>query len=275
MDRNSLLQNKDYLRVDQYRDSLNLGARAQLHERFGSNPIGWFKWVMAHMSLAPGQQVLECGCGPGWLWRNNLEEIPAGCRLMLTDLSSGMVAEAKEALSVTEHDIDFFDVDIVALPFDDQLFDVIVANHMLYHVPDRIKALSEVQRVLKPDGRFLAATIGENHMLELRDLRRQLLPELAASYQQLSKAFSLENGRAQLAPWFTQIKMYRYKNPLRVTEVEPLLGYVLSSSQARSEADPDRLQAAWQLVQKHIEERGSFDITTDSGMFVALNEGES
>ncbi len=60
MDRNSLLQNAEYLCADQYRDSGNLGARAQLHQRYGSNLTGWFKWVMAHMGLGPGTKVLEC-----------------------------------------------------------------------------------------------------------------------------------------------------------------------------------------------------------------------
>jgi ubiquinone/menaquinone biosynthesis C-methylase UbiE len=275
MDKNSLLQDTNYLRWDQYLDSQNLDARAQLHQRYSSNPNGWFKWVMAHMQLLPESQVLECGCGPGWLWRNNLEGLSAGCQITLTDLSPGMVAEAEEALSASSQDFLFFDADIVSLPFDDQIFDTVVANHMLYHVPDREKALAEVQRVLKPDGRFLAATIGENHMFELRNLRQQLAPKFASSFQQSSKEFSLENGRAQLKPWFNQINLHRYENRLYVTDVEPLLRYVLSSSQARSEAAPAKMQSAWQTVRNRIEEHGSFEITTDSGMFVAVNGDKS
>jgi ubiquinone/menaquinone biosynthesis C-methylase UbiE len=275
MDNNSLLQDKNYLRCDQYLDSRNLDARAQLHQRYSSNPNGWFRWVMAHMQLLPESQVLECGCGPGWLWRNNLEGLPAGCQITLTDLSPGMVAEAEEALSGSSQDFRFFDADIASLPFDDQIFDVVVANHMLYHVPDRKKALAEVKRVLKQDGRFLAATIGENHMLELRNLRQQLAPKFSSSFQQSSEEFSLENGWVQLKSWFDQIKLHRYENRLNVTDVKPLLEYVLSSSQARSEVDPDKMQSAWQTIRNCIEEHGSFEIMTDSGIFVAANEGES
>ena len=275
MDKKSILQDKIYLRWDQYRDSRNLDARAQLHQRYSSNPNGLFKWVMAHLQVLPESQVLEYGCGPGWLWRNHLEGLPAGCQITLTDLSPGMVAEAEEALSAPSQDFRFSEADITLLPFDDQIFDVVVANHMLYHVPDRTKALVEVHRVLKPDGCFFAATIGKNHMLELRSLREQLVPEYAAPFQQSSKAFSLENGQAQLAPWFSKIKLHRYENRLNVTDVKPLLEYILSSSQARSEVDPDHLQAAWQTVQKRIDQQGSFVITTDSGMFIARNESIS
>jgi ubiquinone/menaquinone biosynthesis C-methylase UbiE len=275
MDKNSLFQDTNYLRWDQYRDSQNLDARAQLHQRYSSNPEGWFKWVMARMQLLPECQVLECGCGPGWLWRNNLERLPAECQITLTDLSPGMVTEAEEALSTSSRDFRFFDADIATLPFDDQIFDVVVANHMLYHVPDRNKAFAEVQRVLKPNGRFFAATIGKNHMLELWNLRRQLAPKFASNFQQSGKEFALENGQIQLNPWFNQIKLHRYENRLRVTDVEPLLEYVLSSSQARSEVDLNKIQGVRQIVRNRIKEHGSFEITTDSGMFVAVNGGET
>jgi ubiquinone/menaquinone biosynthesis C-methylase UbiE len=275
MDNNSLFQDTNYLRCDQYRDSQNLDARAQLHQRYSSNPKGWFKWVMAHMRLLPESQVLECGCGPGWLWRNNIEGLPAECQITLTDLSPGMVAEAEEALSASSLDFRFFDADITTLPFDDQIFEVVVANHMLYHVPDRNKAFAEVQRVLKPNGRFFAATIGENHMLELWNLRQQLAPKFSSSFQRSGREFSLENGQVQLIPWFNQIKLHRYENRLKVKDVEPLLEYVLSSSQARNEVDLNKIQSARQTVRNHIKEHGSFEITTDSGMFVAVNGGET
>ena len=272
MARNSLLQDAEYLRGDQYRDSRNLGARSLLHQLYGTNPQGWFEWVMVHMDLRPGCKVLECGCGPGWLWRNNLEALPVGCQFTLTDLSPGMVAEAEEALSATYRDFRFLDADIAELPFDDQTFDIVVANHMLYHVPDRSRALSEVQRVLKPNGRFFAATIGDHHMGELWDLRMLLAPELTILFQQSSKEFSLENGKGQLAPWFNQIKIYRYENNLKVTDVEPLLAYILSSTQSRNRVEPEQLHKVRQTVQNSIEEHDSFDISTSAGLFVAQNE---
>ena len=155
MEDNSLLQNAEYLRQDQYRDSRNLGSRAQLHQQYGSNSTGWFEWVMAHLSLKPGNHVLECGCGPGWLWRENLERLPAGCEITLTDLSPGMVAEAEEALSQTGRSFRFLDADIVDLPFEDQSFDIVIANHMLYHVPDRQKAAARGQTCSQAEWPFL------------------------------------------------------------------------------------------------------------------------
>jgi SAM-dependent methyltransferase len=268
----SQLQNIDYLKTDQHRDSRNLSDRAQLHQRYASNPQGWFEWVMDHLSVVAGNHILECGCGPGWLWRNNLQRIPNGCQITLTDLSPGMVAEAEAALSSTSHDFRFFDADVMQLPLEDHEFDIVIANHMLYHVSDRQKALAEVRRVLKEDGRFIAATIGQNHMLELRDVRKELSPQVAIEQRQTSGIFSLENGRSQLAPCFKQIELFKYPNQLLVTDVNDLLAYVLSSSQARKEVDKDRLVFVSQIVQKTIDEQGYFKITTDSGLFRASNK---
>ena len=53
------------------------------------------------------------------------------------------------------------------LPFEADTFDAVVANHMLYHVPDRAQALAEMQRVLKPGGQVYLATNGLAHLREL------------------------------------------------------------------------------------------------------------
>ena len=58
-------------------------------------------------------------------------------------------------------------MDAQDIPFEDDTFGCVVANHMLYHVPDLDKGLAEIRRVLKPGGKLYAATNGEAHMLEL------------------------------------------------------------------------------------------------------------
>ncbi len=55
------------------------------------------------------------------------------------------------------------------------LFDAVLANHMLYYVPDKSTALTEVKRVLKADGRFFTSTVGEKHMQELECWVKQFI----------------------------------------------------------------------------------------------------
>jgi SAM-dependent methyltransferase len=268
-------QDPEYLRNDQYRDSSNLDARAALHRRFSTNRVGWHNWVFGQLGLSPGDRVLECGCGPGWLWHGNLERLPKSCVVTMTDLSSGMVAEAKANLGSTGYVFDFRVENIESLSFEDNRFDVVVANHMLYHVPDRDRAFSEVRRVLRSGGRFYAATNGRNHMIELRQLGEEILKELGIEIRlpnvqnEAASAFGLENGRSQLAQWFEQVTLLEYEDSLLVTEPKPLLDYIASSSQVRTLLTQKIQDQIVSYISRRILQEGAFAITKSSGLFVA------
>ncbi len=268
-----LFQDAYYLQRNQYRDSSNLDARAALHRRFSTAVTDWQPWVFELLALEPEMRVLECGCGPGWLWRENVARLPEGCHITLTDLSPGMVAEAEAALAGSGHRFDFQPANIQALDFADDTFDVVVANHMLYHVPDLPQALAEVRRVLKPNGRLLAATNGDKHMAELATLVPDSLRQTVASLRMRGQgerlAFRLENGRAILEPYFDTIALHLYEDSLWITEVEPLLAYAFSMikpDEDLPETAVNQLREAWAAK---IEVEGGIHISKHSGVFVA------
>lgn len=260
-------QDPDYLRRDQYRDSGNLTARATLHQRFSTSATPWFDWVWQKMALQPGEQVLECGCGPGGLWQYNRERIPAGCQVTLTDLSAGMVAEAAATLAPMPH-FRLETANIEQLPFADASFDLVVANHMLYHVPHLARALAEVKRVLRPQGRLVCATNGKGHMQELTELGRAY--NLPLQFRSGELSFRLENGADLLRPTFSQIERHDYDSYLAVTEVAPLIDYALSYGETRQHVTPDQIDALRQYVAETIARDGYFRITTASGLFTAI-----
>ena len=173
----SKFTDQQYLKTDQYRDSTNLDARVAIHQRFSTNPYGWFRWVFdTLLKLPENAKILELGCGPGYLWKENVNRIPAGWNITLSDLSSGMVDAAWRNLVVTGRTFQFKEIDAQSIPFEEETFDAVIANHMLYHVPDRPKAIAGIQRVLKPDGHLFATTIGQNHLNEITDWIRQANP---------------------------------------------------------------------------------------------------
>lgn len=257
-----------YLRGEQYRDSGNLRARMGLHERFSVNPQGWHSWVFAQIVLPPGGRLLELGCGPGGLWRANAERIPGDWRLTLTDYSAGMVREASGAVAHARRDVVIAaaNVDAQALPFADGSFDAVIANHMLYHVPDRPRAFGEIRRVLRPGGRFYAATNGGRHMLELGELAAG--ETLVAARIRGNLGFNLENGADELASFFAEVALERYDDALVVTEAEPLLAYIRSMS-LNPDRDDTRLTAA---IADLLARDGAIRITKDTGMFVGVRE---
>jgi ubiquinone/menaquinone biosynthesis C-methylase UbiE len=180
---------------EQYRNDANLSARINLHRRSSTNPISWNRWVFDQMRLPDGARVLELGAGTGLLWSENRDRLPAGLELVVSDSSEGMLRAARDQLDGLAG-VEFRQMDAARIPDGGRTFGVLVANHMLYHVPDRAAVFAEVIRVLRPAGRFYAATNGATHMAELDDLISK--PEKRAMIS--TTQFSLENGAEQLAP---------------------------------------------------------------------------
>ena len=175
-------RNQSYLMGSQYKNADNLRARMALHERFSTNKEDFARWVFDHIEAPQEAHVLELGCGPVNLWVKNRERIPQGWRITLTDLSPGMLEEAKRATETLDATSDYRVADAQAVPFEDGTFDLVVANHMLYHVPDELKAVAEIRRVLKPGGRLYAATNGREHMSELQTFITEQLGEFGAAF---------------------------------------------------------------------------------------------
>ena len=256
-----------YLKTDQYRDSSNLDARAALHQRFSTNPRGWFNWVFdALAKLSSNAKFLELGCGPAYLWKECSARIPSTWDITLSDLSPGMLDSAWRNLVVTGRAFQFKEIDAQSIPFPDEAFDAVIANFMLYHVPDRPKALGEIRRVLKPGGRLFAATVGENHMREALQWTKRIGKETMAS---VSVPFTLENGFEQLVSVFSNVELTRYPDSLKVTEVKPLIAYILSNVSA-GDVIESGLAGVKKELQEELKAKGEIFITKDSGLFEAI-----
>jgi ubiquinone/menaquinone biosynthesis C-methylase UbiE len=242
------------LRDEQYGDASRFGARVELHRRFSTNPEPWHSWMFDRLGLPPDARVLELGCGPALLWRGNADRIPSGWRIVLSDFSPGMLEAARRVLAPVNHGFELVVVDATEIPFDAQAFDGVIANHMLYHVPDRERALSEIRRVMTPGGRLYAATIGRRHLQELY--------ELAGLPNRPPQAFGVENGGEQLEAVFDDVVFHEFHNALRVTEAEPALAYVESIAGPLENRDE-----VVRVITARISAHGAFELTSSTGLF--------
>ncbi|MHB1317893.1 MAG: class I SAM-dependent methyltransferase [Anaerolineae bacterium] len=249
----------------QYETDANLQARIALHAQYSTNPLGWYNWIWQHLALEPGMRVLEAGGGDGAMWRGRIEGLPSGCRLLLTDLSLGMVSSARSVLA--EMGITYAVADAQSLPVASESCDLVVANHMLYHVPDRAAALGEIARVLRPSGRLCASTVGEGHVREMHEWLAAVCPAAAVAQALHLPAFTLQSGAEELAALFPSVTRADYVDNLVVDSVEPVVAYMLSSWSAL--LGEQELRALRSILSGELRSSERIVVHKESGLFMA------
>jgi SAM-dependent methyltransferase len=111
--------------------------------------------------VAP-RSVLEVGCGWGAFAAAVNDR--TGADVVAIDISPRMVELARS------RGVDARPGTVEDLPFADEVFDVVVANWVLFHVPDLDRGVSELARVVRRGGRLVAVTNGLDHFQELAEL---------------------------------------------------------------------------------------------------------
>lgn len=107
----------------------------------------WRKEALSDLS----GKILEVGVGTG----RNLKYYPAGCRVIGIDKSEKMLWRAHEKAEGRKN-ITLYPMDAERLEFPDNSFDYVVITFVLCTIPDPVKALREMRRVLKPSGELIA-----------------------------------------------------------------------------------------------------------------------
>ena len=195
----------------EYADDARLRRRAAAYTGVGT-VVDARAAIIAAVAAARPSRVLEVGCGWGELARRIAGEVDTD--VIATDLSPHMVELARAGGVAAEV------ADVQDLPFADGNFDVAVAAWMLYHVPDRDRAVSELARVLRPGGRLVATT---NSLLHLHELR-----ELVGSGRS-TIAFSRESGGELLARHFTRVEREDIDGELEFADRAEVEEYVRAS----------------------------------------------
>jgi len=246
----------------QYKNADKLNIRIALHERYSINKVPFGDWIVSNYDIKPGSRVLELGCGTGSMWKEHLHLLDNGSNVVLSDFSEGMLNEAKENLG-EQPNIEYRIINIQDIPYEDNTFDVFIANMMLYHVPDLKKGLSEVARVLKNEGTFYCATYGENGIVQYLE---ELLHEYGVN-NDMNKFFTLQNGTEKLGEYFGDVYRLDREDGLEITNIDDLIEYIYSTTRMANIADVDRDTLEQILLSKMVD--GVIYIPKEYGMFVA------
>ncbi|MEC9489839.1 MAG: methyltransferase domain-containing protein [Halanaerobiales bacterium] len=98
-----------------------------------------------------GMRLLEAGVGSG----KNIEYYPDNLEIYAIDFSLKMLKQAEKKAKKYNKEVKLLEMDIQNLDFENNYFDLIVTSCVFCSVPDPVKGLKELRRVLKEDGRII------------------------------------------------------------------------------------------------------------------------
>ena len=251
---------------NQYKNASNISSRITLHQLFSQNKQGWFPWIFEKCELKPNMKILEIGCGDGTLWKNRLDKIPSNTKLILSDVSEGMLRDVRRTLGMKNERVKYKVFDCHEIPYQDEAFDLVIANHVLFYCEDIKQVCGEIRRVLKKDGRFICSTYGQNHMKEVNELVRGFDERIVLSAEKLFEKFGRDNGNEILKEFFSETKWEQYEDSLLVPESEPLIAYVLSCHGNQAQYIMDKYNDFRSYVKKRTNK--GFYISKDAGVFI-------
>ena len=251
---------------NQYQNATNISSRINLHSLYSQNKQGWFPWIFQQCHIKPRLRILELGCGDGTLWTDNLALIPEDISITLSDISSGMLRDARRAIGSSDTRFAFRAFDCKKIPYKDGSFDLVIANHVLFYCDDIPAVLKEICRVLSPEGHFLCSAYGKAHMQEVSQLVEDFDDRIVLSADKLYERFGRENGRKILEPFFPDAKWLSYEDFLLVQDAEPLISYVLSCHGNQNQYILDHYKEFRAFATKKTAK--GFRITKDAGVFL-------
>lgn len=263
------LTNMESSLKSQYQNSSNISARIRLHSLYSVNPQGWFPWLYEQCQIRKGMKILEIGCGNAQLWKENLDCIPHEVSVILSDISEGMIREIHRDDRLEGGHFSFEVADAHKIPHEDESFDLVIANHMLFYCEDIPGVLREVRRVLRRGGRFVCSTYGADHMKEISELVREFDSRIVLSEECLYERFGKENGREILQEYFGEVTWRQYEDAIWIDVPEPLMEYILSCHGNQNQYISDKYTRFRSFVTGKAAS-GGFSITKDAGIYVCF-----
>lgn len=265
------IDERTYL-AKQYKSKDNLQVRIETHEKYTEPKVDFIFFVLDQLSWTGQEQVIDVGCGAG----SYVEPANQRCGAYFAcDLSFGMLQGLPSA------GLSRVNLDAQQLPFASNTADVVLANHMLYHVPDQHTAVAEIYRVLKPGGYLLAATNSADNMPELTEIRLAIIEKFALSLPKLSGSrlsFNLENGAEVLERHFNSVVRKDLDSALVFRTSQPVVDYINTSRDYYMGIMPDGVQweaveeAIHEAVKSRIAQAGTFRVQKLTGVFVCQKD---
>ena len=270
--------------IKQYIKSDNLEKRINIHE-YSTSDVNWHDYLLDKCDIKEGMSILDIGCGNGLLWYRERNLLPDNINIYLVDNSKAMLDSAKQIhfsekdfytdknIKFHYHICDASNINKLS-EINSKKFHRIMANHMLYHIDDsdRKLLLGYVNAMLTDDGKFIASTIGKNHMKEIFELAYEYDKNVKAP-EWFSRGFILENGKEQLDDFFSNVTMFYHDNNLLIPDWRVIYDYLCSLPGIEKVMRKNK-EASVKFLRDRVTESKAFFIRKSTGVFVAKKNFE-
>jgi SAM-dependent methyltransferase len=251
-----------FLRDVQYASDANLAARQSIYAH--ADPlIDLPAAVVDSLSLGGTEVVADVGCGNGAYLTELTRRGHQGGVLGL-DASHGMLRAARRHAASAA----LLVADAMALPIRAGSAQVVLAMHMLHHVPDVAQAVSELRRVWAPGGQVVVGLNADDHLRQMREVIFAVLDRRGRDAGRfVTERLRLDDGAELLAGYFRSVTRHDFVSELKVPGPGPVEDYVRSMTLTADQAEQDQIVTE---ISSRLDfgSDGLFRVTTHSGCLI-------
>lgn len=268
------LYDPQFLNTSSYKNDQALNKRKSIYD-FLVPRIDLTASIISHINLTSVERVLDVGCGAGGLLIRLKQEkgLNPRCELYGIDIAEGMLEKARGQSEAGKLSINFQLASADQLPFPDSYFDVIICQHVLYHVADVQKAVEEAYRCLNDGGQYLVTLNSQFSKTKLFALRNMLAKKLKVESLQLQERFNIENFEPYFKS-FSNLRLVKFEGEIRLENPEPYVDYIDS---VRDNYDQTFSDEAWRsalaevrkVIEDELRTNGVFTDSHLGGLFIA------
>lgn len=246
--------------------SASLAARLASNERYGG--VDFQGWLLDHLEVAPGMDVLDVGCGGGAQTLRLLERVGAGGSVSALDISPESVAQLRRASPATNLQVETADMAqlarVVAEHFRHKRYDLAQSTYALYYAADPVAVLDAMRRALKPAGRLAVCVPNDPHGLVELVKRFRPVPDAVESCGRF--------GPEVLEPYFRRhcvtVDIHLLRNDLTIPGADEVIRFLRNSSYF----DPSIEAHVRDAVDAEIARTGRFRYQKNSYLIIGAPE---
>ncbi|MCC6932135.1 MAG: class I SAM-dependent methyltransferase [Deltaproteobacteria bacterium] len=245
---------KTFLKDFLYGSTFELDQRIRTHTRMGSRS-DFHQWIVSKIK-PEGMLTLDAGCGTGNLLipiANHIKKHQKQGYVVGVDISQSLINHLNKYLIQTKLPVTCATADIEKLNFPDKMFDRVLCAYVLYHCPKIHKALSELHRVVKENGRVFVMTNSRETMREFERINSEVLSlTLSAKVPlaaRIESRFCSENANDYFSKYFRIINRFTYRDVLEFSTAKDFINFY-NSSRGRNRFYLTRHQC--ELLQKKL-----------------------